>query len=85
MGALLAPNVRDTVVILEDFNLPHPRCPLCDMLGLWRLLNVVHWCTAQYKEGAEQKQQRLAVKYYRAVTSSSFSAYRCPMEMLTSF
>ena len=25
-------HVRDTVVILEEGDLPHPRCPLCDML-----------------------------------------------------
>ena len=25
-------NVRYTVVNLEEGNLPHPRCPLCDML-----------------------------------------------------
>ena len=25
-------HVRDTVVILEEGNLPHPRCPLCYML-----------------------------------------------------
>ena len=24
--------VRDTVIILEEVNLPHPRCPRCDML-----------------------------------------------------
>ena len=25
-------HVRDTVVVLEEGNLPHPRCPRCDML-----------------------------------------------------
>ena len=29
-------NVRDTVVILEEGNLPHPQCPLCDMMVPWR-------------------------------------------------
>ena len=32
-------HVRDTVLILEEGNLPHPRCPLCDMLVLWKALN----------------------------------------------
>ena len=27
------------MVILEEGNLPHPRCPLCDMLVPWRALN----------------------------------------------
>ena len=30
---------RDTVVILEEGNLSHPRYPLCDMLVPWRSLN----------------------------------------------
>ena len=33
---------RDTMVILEEGNLPHPRCPLCDMLVPWRALNGTH-------------------------------------------
>ena len=40
-------HVRDTVVILEEGNLPHPRCPMCDMLVLWRSLNRMHRRTAQ--------------------------------------
>ena len=29
-------HVRDTGVVLEEGNLPHPRCPLCDMLVPWK-------------------------------------------------
>ena len=35
-------HVRDTVVILEDRNLPHPRCHMCEILVPWRLLNKMH-------------------------------------------
>ena len=35
-------HVRDTMVILEEGNLPHSRCPLCDMLVPWRALNWTH-------------------------------------------
>ena len=35
-------HVRDTVVILEEGKLPHPRCPLCDILVPWRYLNGKH-------------------------------------------
>ena len=35
-------NIRDTVVILEEGNLSHPRCPICDMLVTWRDLNGTH-------------------------------------------
>ena len=53
-------NVRDTVVILEEGNLPHPRCPLCNMLVPWRDLNGTYQRTAQCKLGAERKRRRLA-------------------------
>ena len=48
-------HVRDTVVILEEVNLPHPRFPLCDMPIMWRLLNGMHWRTTQCKKGGGQK------------------------------
>ena len=32
-------HVRDTVVILEEVNSPHPWYPMCDILLLWRALN----------------------------------------------
>ena len=39
-------HVRNTVVIIEEVDLPHPRFPLCDMLVPWRALNGVHWHTS---------------------------------------
>ena len=39
-------HVRDTIVILEEGNLPHPRCPLCDMMVPWKALNGTHRRTA---------------------------------------
>ena len=78
-------NVRDTVVILEKGNLPHPQCPLCDMLVPWRSLRRMRQRTAQFKKGAEWKQRRLAEEEERAVTSRAFGAYGLPLEMVTSF
>ena len=46
-------HVWDTVVILEEGNLPYPWCHLCDMLFLWRSLNGVHLRIAQCKRGAD--------------------------------
>ena len=43
---LCSRHVRDIVVILEEGNLPHPRCSRCDMLVLWRALNGKHHDTA---------------------------------------
>ena len=48
-------HIRDTVVILDEGNLLHPQCAMCDMLVLWRALNGTHRQTAQCKRGAEIK------------------------------
>ena len=76
---------RDTVVILAEGNLPHPRCPLCDMMVPWRDLNGTHGRTAQCKRVAEWKRQRLAAEEEREVNVRAFSTYGRPLEMVTSF
>ena len=78
-------HVRDTVVILEEVNLPHPWCPLCDMLVMCKTLNLTHRCTAQCTRGAEQRRRQLAAEEEMEVTARDFSAYGNPLEMLTSF
>ena len=40
-------HVQDTVIILEEVNLTHPRCPWCEILVPWRALNRQHLTTAQ--------------------------------------
>ena len=50
-------HVRDTVIILEEVNLPHPRYPRCDMLFPWWALNGWYITTAHFSKGAERKQQ----------------------------
>ena len=52
--------VLETVVILEEGNLPHPRFPLCDMLVPFKALNRMHRRTSQCTRGAERKIRRLA-------------------------
>ena len=47
-------HVQDTVVIVEEFSLPHPRFPLCDMMVPWRSLNGIYQCTAKCKKVAGQ-------------------------------
>ena len=61
-------HVRDTVIILEEENLPHPRCENCDMLVPWRALNGRHKDTAMCWSGAEQKRRRLAEAEIREST-----------------
>ena len=73
------------MVILEEGNIHHPRCPLCVMLVPWLALNRMHWCTAQCKKGVELNRRRLAAEEEREVKSRFFSAYGISLDMLTSF
>ena len=67
------------MVILEEGNLPHPRCPLCNMLVLWKSLNGIHTRTSQCTRGTERKRRRLAAEEEREVTARNFSAYGRPL------
>ena len=78
-------HVRDPVVILEERNLLHPRCTLCDMLVPWKVPNGPHRRTSQCTRGAERKRQQLVAEEEREVTARDFSAYGCPLEMVNSF
>ena len=78
-------HVRETVVILEEGNLPHPECLLCDMLVPCKALNGTHRRTLQCNWGEEWKRWRLSTEGKSEVTIRSFSAYGLPLEMLNSF
>ena len=78
-------HIRDTVVILEEGNIPHPWCPLCDMLVPCKALNGTHRRTENCTRGAERKRRRLAAEEEREVTARAFSAYWCHLYMVTSF
>ena len=78
-------HVLDTVVILEEGNLLHPRCPRCDMLVSWRKLSRRHPATAQCARGADQKRRRLAEEELRESTERAVEAYGEPLENVTVF
>ena len=78
-------NVRDIVIILEEGNLPHPRCPRCDMLVAWRALNGRHHANTQWAKGAERKRRRMAKAELRDSTERAFEAYLKPLEMMSAF
>ena len=63
---------RDTVIILEEVNLPHPPCPRCDMLVPWRALNRRYLYTAQCSKGMEMKRMRLAEEDLRESSERAF-------------
>ena len=47
-------HVHDTVVMLEEGNLPLPRCPRCDLQVTRKALYGRHLGTLQCKKGVEQ-------------------------------
>ena len=53
-------HVHDTVVILEEGNLPLARCPRCDLQVTSKALNGRHLGTLQCKKGPDLKRRRLA-------------------------
>ena len=78
-------HVRDIVIILEEGNLPHPRCSLCDMLVPWRALNGWHHATAMCKKGAERKRRRMAEAKLKDSTERAFEAYGKPLDTVSTF
>ena len=68
-------NVHDTVVILEEGNLPLPQCPRCDLQVSRKALNGRHLETSQCRTGTEQKRQRLAEAEMRDTSEKAFHAY----------
>ena len=48
------------MIILEEGNLPHSRCPRCDILVPWKALNDRHITTAQCAKGAERNRCTVA-------------------------
>ena len=75
----------DTMVILEEGNLPHLRCPRCNMLVPCFTLNGRHPATTQCARGAEWKRRRLAEEELRESTERAFEAYGSPLKILTAF
>ena len=68
-------HVRDTIIILDEGNLPHPRYENCDMFVPWRDLNDRHKSTMMCKRGAERKRRRLAEAEIRESTEMTFEVY----------
>ena len=77
--------MRDIVIILEEGNIPHPRCPRCDMFVLWRALNGRHKNTEIYRVGADKKRQQLAEAEVRDSTEMAFEVYREQIQTVPRF
>ena len=78
-------HVHDTVVILEEANLPLPRCPWCDLQVSRKALNGRHLGTNPCRTGAERKIRRLAAAEGEAATERAFNAYRRRVKLVKGF
>ena len=78
-------HVRDIIIILEEGNLPHPRCSRCDMLVPWRSVNGRHKNTAMCRSGAERKRRQLAETEIRESTEMAFEVYTKQLQKVPSF
>ena len=78
-------HVLNTAVILEEGNLPHPRCARCDILVPRRALNGRHPDTAQCARGAEQKRRRHAEAETRESLERASEAYSEPIQNVSAF
>ena len=52
---LMQCHIWDMIVILEEGNRPHPRCPACDMFVTCSSMNHCHPTTTLYAQGAHTK------------------------------
>ena len=83
--ALWRRHVRETVIILEEGNLPHPWYKNSDMLVPWRSLNRRHKDTAMCRSGAERKRRRDTEAEIRESTERAFEAYGDQLESVPRF
>ena len=78
-------HVLDTVVILEEGNLPQPRCTRYDMLVPRWALNGRYPNTSQCSRGGERKRRRLEEEELRESLERTFKAYGEPLKNVTAF
>ena len=68
-------HVHDTVVILEEGNLPLPRCPRCDLQVSRKALHRRHLETSQCRTGTERKRRRLAEAELETKSEKAWNAF----------
>ena len=78
-------HVLDTVVVLEEVNLPHPGCTRCNILFPYRALNGRHPAKAHCARGAERKRRRLAEAEIWESLERFSEAYGELLENVTTF
>ena len=61
-------HIQDIMIILEEGNLPHPRCSRCEMLVPWRALIRRHHDNIMCRKVSERKRQWMAETELREST-----------------
>ena len=72
-------------MILEEGNLPYPRCPKCDIFVLQWALNFRHPSTDLFRRVEERKHHRLAADEARVGSATALTAYGIPLVPISSF
>ena len=78
-------HIHDTVMMLEEGNLPLPRCPRCNLQVSRKALNGRHLGTIQCRTGTERKWRRLLEAEMRKNSEQEFHAYGKSMEAVSEF
>ena len=78
-------HVHNTVVILEEGNLPLPRFPRCNLQVSRKALNGRHLGTSQCRMGTERKRIWLAEAEMRKTLERAFHAYGKQMKAVMEF
>ena len=76
--------VRDTIVILEEGNHPHPRCPACDIFVLWVAVNRHHPSLDLCSQGSYSKRHFLEEEEAWAGASTALRVHGRPLETVSS-
>ena len=78
-------HVHYTIVIMEEGNLPHPRCPACDLFVPWEALNLRHPATALCSRVEDRKRRRLVEEEAREGAVVAFWDYNRTLKTVLSF
>ena len=77
--------MQDTIVILEEINLPHLHNPECDVFVLWKALNSLHLNMYLYARGGDRKCCGLAEEETQTGSVIDFQSYDHPLSNVMRF
>ena len=78
-------NPREIILILEEGNKPHPRCPQCEMFVPQEALNWAQLTSGMCRRGTERKRRRIVVEETEEWTGRVLLAYGTPLKAVPLF